>query len=309
MRKSSLLYTLPLLGGLLGIYLWLNRERISPERENFSLLLVKRYDSIKMKEVKDLKRKLLLSSREGEREKADKYKEKIKEVIYSIVEAYQNFLSRYPDSKEAWNLLGLVYFDHMSEQEKAKECWEKALEIDPSYSPALNNLATYYAHIGEHIQSIKLLQKAISVNPHNAIFHLNLSDSYLLYRYKVMKEFGWSLPRVFHEAMKEAEIARELEPNNFWYAIQVAELQYQARFFKIEPDWEKALKDLEYCKGLPLNDKEKMRLYLDFYRVYWNLGRKEEAREALLTAYKILPSHHLKNLLERLKNNGKDKTP
>jgi Tfp pilus assembly protein PilF len=51
--------------------------------------------------------------------------------------------------------------------------WEKAVEIDPSYPAAYNNLAVAYEHEGELEKARKAYEKAIELDPKNAMIRQN----------------------------------------------------------------------------------------------------------------------------------------
>jgi Tfp pilus assembly protein PilF len=46
--------------------------------------------------------------------------------------------------------------------------WERAIEIDPTYAAALNNLAVAYEHEGQLDKARQTYEKAIAVEPNNA---------------------------------------------------------------------------------------------------------------------------------------------
>jgi Tfp pilus assembly protein PilF len=51
--------------------------------------------------------------------------------------------------------------------------WEKAAEIDPSYPAAFNNLAVAYEHEGELEKARKAYERAIELDPKNAMIRQN----------------------------------------------------------------------------------------------------------------------------------------
>jgi len=46
--------------------------------------------------------------------------------------------------------------------------WERAIEIDPTYAAALNNLAVAYEHEGQFDKARQTYEKAIAIEPNNA---------------------------------------------------------------------------------------------------------------------------------------------
>lgn len=51
--------------------------------------------------------------------------------------------------------------------------WERALEIDPSYAAALNNLAVAYEHQGQLEKARKAYERALELDPNNAQIRQN----------------------------------------------------------------------------------------------------------------------------------------
>jgi Tfp pilus assembly protein PilF len=46
--------------------------------------------------------------------------------------------------------------------------WERAIELDPTYAAALNNLAVAYEHEGQLEKARQAYEKAIAIEPNNA---------------------------------------------------------------------------------------------------------------------------------------------
>ena len=69
-----------------------------------------------------------------------------------------------PNYTPAHNNLGAIFKD-LGENKEAKECYEKAIEIDPNYVNAHNNLGVFYADLGENQKAISCFEKAVQINP------------------------------------------------------------------------------------------------------------------------------------------------
>lgn len=92
----------------------------------------------------------------------------------AAVEAYQ----RAPqDSAVVWNKLGMAY-QHMYALDIAKLQYEKALQLNPKYAEALNNLATVYYGQQNYHKAEKYYHKAIHLKPNAATFYSNLGTAY-----------------------------------------------------------------------------------------------------------------------------------
>ena len=59
--------------------------------------------------------------------------------------------------------------------------WERAIEIDPTYAPARNNLAIAYEHEGELEKARLAYEKALEIDPENA---------YIKQNYELFKEIN-----------------------------------------------------------------------------------------------------------------------
>ncbi len=51
--------------------------------------------------------------------------------------------------------------------------WKKAVEIDPSYAAAWNNLAIAYEHEGQFESARDAYEKALKLEPNNSLIHQN----------------------------------------------------------------------------------------------------------------------------------------
>lgn len=89
--------------------------------------------------------------------------------------------------------------------DKAVECYQKAIEKDPSCATAYNDLGVmYYLYLNEADKAIETLKKALSINPNYIGAHTNLA---LIYEQTGNKE----------EALKHwTERARLGQPEDYW---------------------------------------------------------------------------------------------
>ena len=73
------------------------------------------------------------------------------------------------------------YFKELGENQKAKNCYEKAIEINPNYADAHNNLGTVFNELGENQKAKNCYEKAIEINPNYADAHNNLGNVYKIF--------------------------------------------------------------------------------------------------------------------------------
>ncbi|MCG2795904.1 MAG: TRC40/GET3/ArsA family transport-energizing ATPase [Actinomycetia bacterium] len=92
-------------------------------------------------------------------------------------EEYLKAIETNPSFAWAYNNLGIIY-RHMGRFESAIEAHERALEIAPELAEAFDNLGIVYYELGLLELAIGSYQKAIDVNPDNPRAHNNLGIAY-----------------------------------------------------------------------------------------------------------------------------------
>jgi tetratricopeptide (TPR) repeat protein len=205
-------------------------------------------------------------------EKAKSFSEKVtdKERLY-IEASYANFIERnsekylailqqiaerYPKEKLVHYLLGLYYRNR--DPDKAIEESNKALELDPKYGMALNDIAYVYMNMRNYEKAIEYFKKYASASPGDA----NPFDS--------MAEAYFWMGRL-DEAIAKYKEALEVKPD-FYFSMH--NIQYVYAF---KEDYPEALKwidkyiDIASSPGL----KRAGYLWKGFYH-YW-LGSLEKS--------------------------------
>ncbi len=103
------------------------------------------------------------------------------ETLYAegkIEEAKKCFLSiveNYPDSKEAYNNLGVIAFQN-DDKEKAIDYFTKSLEIDPLYRDTIVNYTDLLRSLDQLPIVIPLLEKVVELNPEDKEIKQLLDD-------------------------------------------------------------------------------------------------------------------------------------
>ena len=90
---------------------------------------------------------------------------------------YNKILEIDPNYVPALNNIGLIY-QGLRENQKAKECYEKAIEINPNYAIARNNLGNIFKDLGEYQKAKDCFEKAIEIDPDREAFYSSLSTLY-----------------------------------------------------------------------------------------------------------------------------------
>jgi tetratricopeptide (TPR) repeat protein len=83
------------------------------------------------------------------------------------IDEFKKSVELYPEYGEAWNDMGVIYTDYTNEQDKAIECFNKAISIKDYNTKefAYLNLGTAYQNKGMYDKAIEVLMKAMEINP------------------------------------------------------------------------------------------------------------------------------------------------
>ncbi|MFA5840389.1 MAG: tetratricopeptide repeat protein [Candidatus Margulisiibacteriota bacterium] len=95
----------------------------------------------------------------------------------------------------------------------ALEEFQLAVQLDNSYSSAVNNLGVALSNDNRHFEARKYFEQAVDYNPNSAIFRTNLAVVYLM--------LGQT-----EKARKELEKARELDPELMAISVNLADVYY-----------------------------------------------------------------------------------
>jgi len=83
-----------------------------------------------------------------------------------------------PHFAEAYNNLGIIYYYDKNNSEEAIALFKEAVENNPDFAGAYNNLGIVYKNIGKIEEAIASHKKAIEINPDYATAHYDLSLLY-----------------------------------------------------------------------------------------------------------------------------------
>ncbi len=106
------------------------------------------------------------------------------EMQGDLLAARQHYLDAITAYKEApqnsavvANKIGVAYH-HMFDLNDAKQYYERAIKLDPSYAQAINNLGAIYHAEKNYKQAERLYRKAIKLDPKAPLFYSNLGTAY-----------------------------------------------------------------------------------------------------------------------------------
>lgn len=187
---------------------------------------------------------------------------------------YRHFLSDHPRHTRAMVAYGSLLYDQGREEE-AVDWWKKAIAIDPREAYAYNSIAGHYGHDGHAADALKLYDKAIELEPTEAIFRFNWATTCVMFRNESHAVYGWTKEEIFQRSLEQFRKARDLAPQNFELASTYAETFYMMP----KPDWQEAYAAWKYCLNQPFNDSQRQLVYTHLARVSMRLGRYDEAKE------------------------------
>ena len=106
-------------------------------------------------------------------EKIDKAMELFKERKYKeCIDAFSSVLETEPDNADVYNNMGVAY-SCVADFEHAKNCYIKALELDPQLAQAYINLSDLYYKAGDLASALGTLQRgSYELEDNLAIAHL-----------------------------------------------------------------------------------------------------------------------------------------
>lgn len=87
-----------------------------------------------------------------------------RDYIENAIEFYERAIDAEPDYEIAYNNLGVVYFDGLNDVERAKPCFEAALRLNEDYTMAHFNIARYYEAKGNKVLAANEYQKSLDLN-------------------------------------------------------------------------------------------------------------------------------------------------
>jgi serine/threonine protein kinase/Tfp pilus assembly protein PilF len=183
------------------------------------------------------------------------------------IEAYEQLLKRYPLDVTGNNNLGLLY-NSIEEFEKALTCFENAMLGDPEIFTPYMNTAYAYTMMAEYEKARIILERYRDIYRDNGVIH-NYFFEFHLYAGE------------YDEALKEAEITLQLEPDYSPWMQDIGDLYLLTGEWKKAEEVFKQLLDWEEVSA-------RLRGRWSLYCLYLYQGKtgpmKEQAEQALRLA-------------------------
>jgi tetratricopeptide (TPR) repeat protein len=93
------------------------------------------------------------------------------------IEYYQKAIDLNPNYAMAYNNMGNAYYGQENYKE-AIRCYQKAIDLNPNYATAYNNMGNAYDDLKNYKEAIRCYQKAIDLNPNYASAYYNMGIAY-----------------------------------------------------------------------------------------------------------------------------------
>jgi len=177
------------------------------------------------------------------------------------IQELQNIVTRYPDEKEAFLWLGIIYGQRLQQPQQAIGALTKAIEIDPLYKFCYNLLAYAYNEIGDADKAIWAINQYIALAPDEANPYDTRGDLYA-YHGKI------------DQAIESYKKALEIKPD---FSLSLDKLGYMHLFKTEYPEAESCFKKI--ASSSEKATRSKGRLYLALIPLFQ--GRLEQALEIL----------------------------
>jgi tetratricopeptide (TPR) repeat protein len=202
---------------------------------------------------------------------------KIQQRLDGIKREYEDFVERHPQHVNARLAFGSFLNDN-NDDAGALAQWEAARQLAPTNPATWNNLGNYYAQAGRPVKkAFEYYDKAIELNPSQAVYYHNLAAAVYLFRDDAGEYYHLDGQQVWDKAQASYRQAIKLDPANFILLTDYAE-----SFYGINPPrlkeglqaWSEALK-------IAPDEVEKEGVYVHLAGIHLQLGDYDQVRSNL----------------------------
>ncbi len=151
--------------------------------------------------------------------------ERIKARLNRVRTAYENFLSRHPDSAHGCLAFG-SFLNDIGDEEGAHLQYENSKQLDPNNPAVWNNLANYYGEHSPVTKAFEYYAQAIKLKPDEPVYYQNFATTVYLFRKDAKEFYHIDEQQVFDKAFGLYKQAMQLAPDDFVLATDYAESYY-----------------------------------------------------------------------------------
>lgn len=211
---------------------------------------------------------------------------------------YEDFIQKHPDHARA-RIAYASLLEDLGDEAGEMQQLLKASEIDPTIPSVWNNLGNYYGENGPITNAFICYEKAIRLNPTEAVYYHNFGDTVFLYRKDVKEYYHINEQQVFDKALGLYSNAMKFDPTNFYLASDIAETYYGIRPLRTNEAflaWTNAL-------NLAHDEIEREGIYVHLARLKIQTGKFPQAHQLLdavtNSMYNALKNRLVRNLNEK----------
>lgn len=259
-------------------------------------------DDAAQAEVEKWKRE---SAEKQNKDQADaELEERIKARLEPIQKAYRDFLKRHPDHAGAHLAYG-CFLNERQDETGARQEWERALELDPNNAAIYNNLGGSYSEGGPAKKAFDYFNKAIELQPTEAAYYHNFGTTLYVLRKSGMNYYQVDEQGVFGKIIGLYSNAVRLDPQNFSFAVDLAQTYYSLKPLPVETalaSWTNALHTARA-------ETEREETYVHLARVKMLAGELAESRALLNLVTNATQAQLKANLVRAIELREGSKTP
>ena len=219
--------------------------------------------------------------------------QRIRKRFDSVRHGYEDFIRRHPDNAKA-RIAFASFLHDMGEEDAEVEQLEKGRDLDTNNPTAWNQLANFQGHNGATTNAFISYEKAIELDPREAVYYWNFATTVYLFRKDAMAHYHITEQQVFDKALNLYVKALQFDPTNFVLAADLAQTYYGIRPVRTD----EALNAYTNALSLARDEIEREGIYIHLTRFKYNAGRFAQAR-AHLDAVTNAMYADLKKLLTR----------
>lgn len=202
--------------------------------------------------------------------------------IDEAISCFENVVRINPKDSEAFNSLGVLVYNHKKDFINAEKCFNKAVELKPSFVDGYFNLGLVYTALNQNDKAVFNYNKAVKLNP-------KLSKAYF--------NMGLLFGNDFDKTIECYTKLIQLEPQNAdayynlanAYRSKAGEALSLAKETNNNVDLEKAIK--YYEKAIELNP-DLAQAYNNLATIYNQKGLTEEAQAYFKKAIELNPDYY-----------------
>jgi tetratricopeptide (TPR) repeat protein len=201
---------------------------------------------------------------------------KIQQRLNRVKKEYEDFVELHSQHVNARLAFGSFLNDNNDEEGAFKQ-WEAARQLAPTNPAAWNNLGNYYGHRGPATNAFKYYDKAIELNPLQAVYYHNLAATVYLNRDEARQYYHLDEQQVFDKSLALYRQAIKMDPDNFILFSDYAESFYGTK----PPRWKDGLEAWTEALKIAHDEVEREGVHIHLARIQLQLGDYDQARANL----------------------------